>query len=575
MMKYEQQILEAFTKLDKSPRGNQLADINSILSLYLDEGYKNVILNAPTGSGKSIIGAVVAEVLHKLNPIQTDEGKGLGSFILMQNNILVSQYFETFKDFHKDFIMVKGANNYSCDLLSTSLEEKFADSCCKYDLLKSKNPDLIKLVNDSCETCEFQRIRELKNRIPHLITNYSYYFIDRLFIKKTPPRTITVWDECHTINDVFSEHCSIFINVKRLESISEELASEFNCTKTELFKEINQLKQQLIDKKVTESNYIEFIDKLYDIYVSAKKIADDFSSSLNIATDLKTYTKATKIAKKYFDLKCKIGDLFHYEYEHIFDFNAEKQEFSIKPIFVSTMFKQLENSKYQLFMSATVSEQLLLTTLGLDGSETKFIKLDSTFPKQNNKLVFHGIEKLNYEKMKNINVINKLGDVCSKIVKNHVQNGESGIILTPSFDITFAIASLLKESGAQVYEHKRGEGAEDVVNRFKKSKKASVLLSPSIWEGVSLNDDISVYQIIVKTPYPSLGDKRTKFICENHKDLYMLTTLLKIIQGLGRSVRSESDRCTTYILDQQMNWIWRTPANVWSSYFDVSFKQFL
>lgn len=573
MITYEKDILEAFAILGKKPRGNQLQDINLIIEEF-SRGTKNIILNAPTGSGKSIIGAVVALVVHKLFPLEIEGEDALSSFILMQNNILVSQYFETFKT-NKNFIMVKGASNYRCDLLSTDLEEKTADSCCKYDLLKAQDPDLTKLVNKFCENCEFQSMREKKKWVPNMITNYSYYFIDRLFIKKTPPRTITVWDEAHTINDVFAEHCSIFVNVKRLEGIAEELSDEFNCTKIDLFKEINELKQLLIQKKVTENNYIEYIDRLFDVYITCKMVADEYANNLNLASDLKKYTKATKIAKKYYDLKCKIGDLFHYQYEHIFDYNADKQEFSIKPIFVSTMFKQLENSKFQLFMSATVSEQLLVSTLGLDSHETKYIKLDPTFPKENNKLVFYGIEKLNYEKMRNPNVINKLGEVCKKIVIEHVQKGENGVILTPSFDVTQVIAKALKGCGAQIYEHQRGSGAEEVVNRFKNSKKAGILLSPSIWEGVSLDGDLSNYQVIVKTPYPSLGDKRTKFICDHHKDLYMLNTILKIIQGLGRSVRSEEDRCVTYILDQQMNWIWKTPQNVWSTYFDVSFKQLL
>ena len=55
LLKYEKDILKAFEKLNKSPRGNQLADINTIISAYLDEGYDNVIIHASTGTGKSTI----------------------------------------------------------------------------------------------------------------------------------------------------------------------------------------------------------------------------------------------------------------------------------------------------------------------------------------------------------------------------------------------------------------------------------------------------------------------------------------------------------------------------------------
>ena len=42
------------------------------------------------------------------------------------------------------------------------------------------------------------------------------------------------------------------------------------------------------------------------------------------------------------------------------------------------------------------------------------------------------------------------------------------------------------------------------------SKDPTILVSPSLMEGIDLVDDLSRFQIIVKVPYASLGDKHVK-----------------------------------------------------------------
>ena len=63
-MKYEKEILKAFDNLGFTPRPGQLEGINKILIEFIDNEKKDVCLVAPTGSGKSIIGAVVPEALN-------------------------------------------------------------------------------------------------------------------------------------------------------------------------------------------------------------------------------------------------------------------------------------------------------------------------------------------------------------------------------------------------------------------------------------------------------------------------------------------------------------------------------
>ena len=56
--------------------------------------------------------------------------------------------------------------------------------------------------------------------------------------------------------------------------------------------------------------------------------------------------------------------------------------------------------------------------------------------------------------------------------------------------------------------------------------------------------------MIAKLPYAYLGDKRVKRRSELDENWYKLHTAQKLIQACGRSIRSDTDYATTYILDQ-------------------------
>jgi ATP-dependent DNA helicase DinG len=94
------------------------------------------------------------------------------------------------------------------------------------------------------------------------------------------------------------------------------------------------------------------------------------------------------------------------------------------------------------------------------------------------------------------------------------------------------------------YETQRDEVIAGHVN----STKPTVLISPSLYTGLDLKDDLSRFQIITKVPYPDLGDR---WIDEKRKingQWYTWQTALRLVQGYGRSVRSKEDYAVTGLL---------------------------
>ena len=90
---------------------------------------------------------------------------------------------------------------------------------------------------------------------------------------------------------------------------------------------------------------------------------------------------------------------------------------------------------------------------------------------------------------------------------------------------------------------------EDVIDEHIKSTKPTVLISPSLYLGLDLKDDLSRFQIITKVPYPDMHDKWTRAKMQVSEEWYLWQTALRLVQAYGRSIRSKDDCAKTYVLD--------------------------
>lgn len=575
-LKYESEILAAYKRVGFTPRGRQIEYINSIVSAFLDEGNKNVVLSAPTGTGKSIIGVITSDVLHSIKEPSKFNG---ASFLLTATNALTEQYFESF-DSNDDFLLLKGANNYECHAASTPSEYQTAETCT-IQLFKKNGLDDI--IQKYCNHCEYRSSRSRKETSRHVITNYSYFFIDRMY-SSTPMsrRTLTVFDEAHLLNDLFTEHNAIYFSEKRLKAFSDEIAEHLKLGDTAVFKDLKMIRDGLIAGKITEDTFKDFLNVLLQVYQSVSS-AFNLEATRN-SRNQTAYLRYAKLAKKYENLSCKIDDFFIFDYSAVFEYKPKdaakgqnEHECSVKPIFVGEMFEALDNAEFNLLMSATITKEFANKTLALPGN-TKYIRLDPEFPKENKKIVFFKPQLLNYKTMQDPEVIKKLCLSACQIVNHHSKKNQRGIVLAPSFKVAESVAASLRNlGGVQVYEHVRGEKLVDILEYFKShdQTKPAVLVTPSGYEGVDLPGELSRYQILLKHPFASLGDKRIKTILDQYPSIYSESALTKIVQGAGRSVRSPSDWAVTYCLDTATQRAWNSPLNEWKNEFTPSFSSLL
>jgi Rad3-related DNA helicase len=574
-MKYEKQIDSAFERLALVPRAGQREAVNEILTAFIDDKAKNTILCAPTGAGKSIIGLATSEALSEIN----GNTGGKSSIILSATNTLLKQYETSFsKKLEGKFIMLKGANNYDCSALSQPGQPENAESCAWYTMIKSGR-EFDDVIENHCNRCEYLDVKGKKNSIRHLTTNYSYFFIDRMYTGKFEDRDLVIWDEAHLVNDLFSEHNAIHFSQKRLQAISQDIAENVRLTDLAISKTLVAITADCAKKdKINEKNYEQYLNSLHTVYRYAKERGIIEAEKALRSNNMSAYTKFSKFTKKYEGLMCKIDDLFKYSYDHVFEYKEEEASVTIKPVFVGTMIEALQAGPKNLFMSATVSEEFISKTLNLNKEETKFIKLDPTFPKENKEVVFFDPLSLGYASLQNPDTVKTLRKNVVKIVKKHMLENDRGIILTPSFKLQNEIVDEIKKCGMTIklFEHRQGEKLEHVLEAFKAYVgDGAVLISPSMFEGVDLPGNLSRFQILVKAPFPSLADKRMKFILDNHPSIYNTITIMKMTQGFGRSVRSPDDFATSYCLDLNGQRLFNSTQNIWKNEFNLRFTKFL
>ena len=152
------------------------------------------------------------------------------------------------------------------------------------------------------------------------------------------------------------------------------------------------------------------------------------------------------------------------------------------------------------------------------------------------------------------------------ILQSHAD--QRGIVFTSSY----AQAEIIRDKANYLLGEDRlatheGSNGKTLLLARHGLRSNSVIVSPSMHEGVDLKGELSSFQIVTKLPFPSLGSKVVKRRREVIPAWYDYTTALKLIQASGRSVRTEKDEAATYILDSAFDWFYARNRHLFPLYW--------
>lgn len=519
------------------PRPQQTNAIDTILESFKDKRF--YALEAGTGVGKSAIGLTIARMLID-SQSQVPDGYEKGAIFVTTQKILQDQYE---KDFSKvGMASIKSSSNYSCSY-------KRFKSCAEGQAELQTVEKGTKQWNVCNYSCTYRKAKQKFLDSSLSVTNFPYLMTESNYNGKIKPRQLLIIDEAHNVESELSKFIEVSVSEKFLKS---QLKMSFPDAKThhQAFLWVRDVYFPKLKK------HCDHIKSMLEKYQGLKQKVDQFTS---LSRQLKLTDSHFKKIEQFLEV--------HEKDNWVFEVQSSQYK-GMKKL----MFKPIDVSKYAeqylfrlghkvLFMSATLlSHDKFAQTLGIKSSDIGGMSLPSPFPVSNRPVLHVPMGKMTAKEIDKTLPI--LCNAVEKILEQH--KGEKGIIHTHSYKIANYIKNNVKSKRLLFSD---ASNRDDVLKKHMKSKTATVLVSPSMTEGVDLRGDASRFQVLCKVPYPYLGDKIVKKRMNKWDWWYSFQTAKCIIQSIGRSIRSEDDKAVTYILDTDWNRFYKYNKNLFPSDF--------
>jgi ATP-dependent DNA helicase DinG len=479
------------------------------------ENKRFTIAELPTGTGKSACSIAVADYSRRLT--SKDLTKSPGAYILTSQKTLQQQLMNDFSKL--GLVELKGKNNYGC------IGAPSPTDCETYSSVSGK----------TCDGCPYRVAKETFSQSPMGVTNYSYMAHERLFSSELPEREYLICDEGHNIEKEILNLVDIRITPGRCEEMGVFEKPPFEAGQ--------------------ETAVISWLDT--KLLPPLRTLILELRTQININESVpgSDAHQNAELKKKYSALNGFLGRIEMFTETKSPDewvtWTDEDSNLLIKPL-TGSMFADdflFNGAKSVVIMSATILDfNTFRRNLGIAKEDSVCMRVASEFPVENRKIVFWPTGSMSYKD------ISATLPIMAVRIENLLKNRfgtVKGIIHTHTYKIAEKIVEHLRSAGIgmRVITHTNLPGdRERAIIQHYADPGPSVLISPSMTEGLDLKDDLSRFQIICKVPYPYI-DPYTKVRMERDPDWYQLQTALPLIQASGRSNRSMDDWATTVILD--------------------------
>lgn len=503
-----------------------------------EEGARFVFLDAPTGSGKTLIGELVRRRM------------GTATNYTCSTLTLQSQFLSDYP-YSK---VVRGRSNYDSPLIDWGSGTCADCRCSPND--HCTNPDLCNHRADPCpdDVCPYRDAKWEARRNPLAVINTAYALAEMNYVGGMKGRGLMIVDEC----DLLEGALMSFVEVR----IPQDLANELGIDPPA--------------KKTVEDAWIKWAPRAYYLVEGGiAKTEATIKSTYDPEIRSKLQRKAERLEglrDNLARLKDDLGDESRTNWVYSPEEYKGRTTIIFKPVTVDRLAGGVlwnKADRFLLMSASIISPQEMVESLGIPDDEWDVVYVPSTFPVENRQVKVAPVA----------NVVNRNYDVAvPRLVRGirgvmSLHPNERTLIHTVSYrlakdlfkDITGTAPRgrtglwVGKHAGRSVITYTRGSSRDEALNLYKNTKDA-VLLAPSLDRGTDLPGELCRCQVIAKVPFPYLGDKQVSarlYGTKNGQAWYSVQTIRTITQMTGRGVRSESDHAVTYILDDQFSKLFR------------------
>tara|TARA_R110002012_G_scaffold315755_1_gene530008 strand:- start:4137 stop:6404 length:2268 start_codon:yes stop_codon:yes gene_type:complete len=555
----------------------------------IDEGYENIVVECPTGSGKSLIAKTIPQAYGRPAYIVTHL-KGLQAQYLKE-----MPYMKT----------IMGRGNYDCLLdvepgLDNAEEAQKAldnvgtkspESCsaalapCKFAQgfkCSKKNPvsstgDWDFSVDSDSLCSYFGALTKAQNSM-YFVGNTAYMMAMNRSGKVIKKRPLLIVDEAHQLANNMMSFYSLTVSQRTLEKIFRvPTLSEVNNTKNPTKREKMEKQREVITKvfdsknaspcfgvpkipsvglntsQEVRKNGLQTLGKyLFALYDEIKRKIKD--KDPHTKYDTRELSFANNFALKIMGLLESISVSWENWVYQVDETNPYPTWVSFKPLDVSEYADDLllNVGERRILLSGTILDyETFGKELGLKKDNTCFIRVNYSPFKESNRPIYTAVKggKLS-RKDKGFESFKKTADAVAEIANKYPDS--KGLILP----FTDSIEAGLVESlalhhpliHARIRQHSKNPKERNIVfKEFETEKSNEILISTYANQG--FDGKMIDFTIIPKVPFGPLGDIQVKTKAENEPKWYALMTAVELAQMCGRCVRSEKDRGDTYIID--------------------------
>lgn len=496
------------------------------------------VFELPTGAGKSPLAYAIGRWAEHATLQGTSERTQPGAYILTTQKSLQQQYMRDFAE--QGMRELRGAGNYPCATHDTDCSTGAEMNRGNKALLKAKNvtdPDYGRFKEEhlcECLSCPYKQAKADFQTAPLGVTNFSYLLAEANHVGQLPPRSLLIVDEAHNTESQLLSFVNLEVTHARCDKIGAQRPPAIHsgdtafardwCMKT--FMPVLEMKL----REAQEARDNEANSEARKLLIATVRGMEQYHSRLKILENTQSLDEWYACTDE------KTGAL------RIRPLTAR----SIAEDYLFSMGHKL------LFLSATILDgKSFIRGLGLSGPDGGFLRVASDFPVENRLVHIWPAGSMSFKKKEQTTP--RLVRYIEKILDRHPD--EKGLIHTNSYSLTNDVLDHLQQTKhrSRLIFHDNLRGSrESAIYRHTTTPEPTVLISPSMTEGLDLSEDLSRFQVISKVPYPYLGDPFVKARMTHDPAWYLWSTALTIVQATGRSIRSKEDRATTYILDSDV-----------------------
>ncbi len=510
-------------------RPQQIDSLNRIWKAMYGDGKRTVILEAPTGIGKSIIQLALCR--------WTAEKMNGNSYIVTPQRSLQDQM----KNWERLRVM-KGRGSYDCLIIHGV---SAANAPCSID-------PKVREGHSDCNVGKCPYYTALDNAVnsPTVVHNYMSLLAQARLGNHFGRRSLLCLDEGHTAVHWIRSFLSCEIEPEDLQSfIGESPPRNLNHFLPWFRWHCMDLEE--IPRGVTENmrNVLSSLLKYRKAFGALTRSELQKMYEDSDAHSFEGFAKRTLLSTGTVPWSTRWNEP-----------NKWRKDgwWSIIPLRIAPMTDSLTGlgEKILIVTATALNKKLMMAEMGLDESDAEYIEISSAFPVENRPVLKRYVGSMSYRNKDRTmpKMIKKLAEIANK------HRSEPGMIHTVSHYLAEeVVVELADRLDRPVVRLPRGSDRDSTIALFLSGGlgPAAILVGPSMMEGLDGKGDACRWQAMCKVPWPHMKDpvvermmSRTEGNAKRWaREWYAWKTAQQVVQGFGRVVRSMNDRGTTYLLD--------------------------